>query len=109
MTVAAGILITTIGIGYFLEDRYHKIKAADAYHQQHEAIYRADMADLELAQAQTADALTRDIQALRIQNITMELNAIYAREEARRSFPSDTVRKEQLLAQMAAIIAALER
>ena len=109
MTVAGSILIATIGIGYFLEDRYHKIKVADAYHQQQNEIYRADMADMELAQAQTADALTRDIQALRIQNITMELNAIYARQEARRSFPSDQARKEQLLAQMAAIIAALER
>ena len=74
-----------------------------------EAAQRADVTALELAQAVSAAELTRDIEALRLQNVTMELNAIYDREDANRSLPTDAVRKEQLLTQMAEIIKALEK
>ena len=109
VSLALAILIATVGGGYFLEDRYQTIKAAAEYQARAEASQQADVADLELAQAQSAAELTRDIEALRLQNVSMELQAIYDREEAGRQFPTDAVRKEQLLHQMAAIIAALEK
>jgi hypothetical protein len=122
MPVAIGVvvLIATIGTGYFLEDRYQTIKAADDYQLRAEAARESDLLDmanerranvaaLELAQALSAAELARDIQALRLQNVTWELTAIYERAEADRSFPGDAARKEQLLAQMAALIAALEQ
>lgn len=109
VTLALAILLATVGGGYFLEDRYQTIKAAASYHARAEAARRADVTALELAQAQTAAELTRDIEALRLQNVTMELNAIYDREDANRSLPTDAVRKQQLLTQMALIIKALEK
>lgn len=109
VTLALAILIATVGGGYFLEDRYQTIKAAAQYQARAGAARRADVAELELAQAQTAAELTRDIEAIRLQNVTMELNAIYERENAGRPFPTDAVRKEQLLTQMALIIEALEK
>jgi hypothetical protein len=109
VTLALAILIGALGGGYFLEDRYQTIKAAAAHAAGADAARHQDYVELELAQAQTAADLTHDIQALRLQNVTMELNAIYEREEARRSYPTDAARKDQLLAQMAAIIMSLEK
>jgi hypothetical protein len=106
--VALAVLIASLGMGYFLEDRYNTIKSAAAAYARIEASHQADINDLELAQAQSAAELTRDIQAIRLQSVTMELNAIYERADAGRTFPTDAVRKEQLLAQMAAIIRSLE-
>ncbi len=109
VTLALAILLATVGGGYFLEDRYQTIRAAATYHAHQQAAQRADVTALELAQAVSAAELTRDIEALRLQNVTMELNAIYDREDAKRSLPTDAVRKEQLLTQMAEIIKALEK
>ena len=109
VSVALAILIATVSVGYFFEDRYNTIKAAAMAHARLRAAQAADVIALTLAQAQTAAELTRDIEAIRLQNVTMELEAIYARAEAGRPFPTDGVRKEQLLTQMAAIIRKLER
>ena len=109
VTLALAILIAAMGAGYFLEDRYHTITAARAGQAAHDTAQARDVAALVLAQAVSAAELTRDIEALRLQNVTMELDAIDARRDAGRAFPTDARRRDQLLAQMKAIIEKLER
>jgi len=109
VTLALAILLGTLGGGYFLEDRYQTIKHAAASQAQHDVAQAADVAELVLAQAVSAAELTRDIEALRLQNVTMELDAIDARAQAGRSYPTDARRREQLLIQMESIIEKLER
>ena len=109
VTLAGAALVSVLAGAYALEDRYQTQKAAEKVESQINGAMAADRQDLELAQAQSAAELTRDIEALRLQNVIMELESIEARELAGRGFPADATRKRQLLAQMDAIIQKLEK
>lgn len=96
--VALAIAGAAFGAWQYVDAQYFRITSAVVLEQR-----------LELAQAQSAADLQRDIEAIRLQNVTAELEAIDARRDAGTRLPSDATRRAQLIAQMNAIIQKLEK
>ena len=95
--IALGVTGMAFGAWQYMDAQYFRITSAVALEQR-----------LELAQAQTAADIKRDIEQIRLQNVIAELEAIQARQDAGRPLPGDVTRRRQLVAQMNAIIQKLE-
>ena len=96
--VALAISGSAFGAWQYIDAQYFRNTAAVALEQR-----------LDLNLAQSAQALQKDIEAIRLQNVIAELDAIQARADAGRTLPGDITRRQQLIAQMSAIIQKLEQ